>query len=607
LRLEYLEDRVLLDATVIEDFSAGTLDAYRSIYKFYPSAEIVPGAAHDGAGNALIKHDGYEWLIRNDDAVQVHRGETISVWTKFADNVDGRIYFGFGAMPNGFVHSPLSVGRTLALVLAGNTGELMIQGNDTASGFKPAPRTLAAVPQGYTADQWYYVEVVWGNEGTITGNLYDDVGNYLNSVSASGSTVASGGIAFRGFGSDKYFDTVSVDDGSGGAPGGGTRFFTHHMVSHSVPTHHPIASAQPQSLQGGITGGDGTGTPVPWDYTSVPGTGRDVQLNAFNGLVTVPGTFNTGIPGMVALAARNESFNTGSVQVQWGPAHYVGGDINPETAYLAQYMFRQLPGDTTQLIGSSDLKHFWSSGMSDYQHLNPGESDIYDAEYTNQLQSEFFFGSSLDPVTGDVHRYDHFSQGVTDINGFNPEQSRSYPTRLQHMLQVRIADLDPAQNPAGTRWYLMGCLWLAGDENVDNNSRWVEVTPHLNGSNFTFTYPNGAGGQLNFRTMPGLGMAPGPGGSSGGSRIQPIGEVGLATAIGHSERVGLMSRRSQVSAESGISLSSSVVNDPRALMSDQYFSLPARSNETSLSFAGPSNRAQALDPFGAMVQDPLRI
>jgi len=37
LRLEYLEDRVLLDATVIEDFSAGTLDAYRSIYKFYPS------------------------------------------------------------------------------------------------------------------------------------------------------------------------------------------------------------------------------------------------------------------------------------------------------------------------------------------------------------------------------------------------------------------------------------------------------------------------------------------------------------------------------------------------------------------------------------------
>src|SRR6266852_4763510 len=117
LRLEYLEDRVMLDATVVEDFSAGTLDAYRTLYKFYPSAEVAPGAAHDGVSNALVKHDGFEWMIRNDDAVQVQRGETISVWTKFADNVDGRIYFGFGATPNGFVHSPFSAGRTLAFVL----------------------------------------------------------------------------------------------------------------------------------------------------------------------------------------------------------------------------------------------------------------------------------------------------------------------------------------------------------------------------------------------------------------------------------------------------------------------------------------------------------
>jgi hypothetical protein len=600
LRLEYLEERVMLDATVIEDFSTKTLDAYRSIYKFYPSAEIVPGAAHDGVGNALVKHDGYEWMIRNDGAVQVHRGETISVWTKFADNVDGRIYFGFGATPNGLVHSPLSDGRTLAFVLAGNTGQLMIQGNDTSSGFKPAPRTLAAISQDYAPDQWYYMEVVWAAGGTITGNLYDDGGNLLNSVSATGSTVASGGIAFRGFGSDKYFDTVSVDDGSGGAPGQRTRFFNHHGPA--VPTHPPIANVQPQPLEAGITGGDGTGSPVPWDYTSVPGTGRDVQLNGFNQLSQVSGTFNV-IPGMVALAAQNVSFNAGSVQVPWGPAHYFSGsDINPESAYLAQYMFRQLPGDTTQLIGSSDLKHFWSSGMTDYQHLNPGESDTYDTG-TNSLQSEFFFGSDLDPVTGDVHRYDYFSKGATDVNGFNPEQSRTFSTRLEHMLQVQIADIDPSQNPDGTRWYLMGCLWLTGDQNVDNNSRWVEVTPNLSGTNFTFSYPQGSGGQLNFRTIPGLGNAPGAGGSPGGLRSQPIGVAGLAAAL-----LTPTNRSLQGLVGSGIiPLGPSSINDSRAVALDQHFALPSGTGATALAPAQPQENVPPLDPFGAVVQDPLQI
>jgi hypothetical protein len=600
LRLEYLEERVMLDATVIEDFSAKTLDAYRSIYKFYPSAEIVGGAAHDGASNALVKHDGYEWLIRNDGGVQVHRGETISVWTKFADNVDGRIYFGFGATPNGLVHSPLSDGRTLAFVLAGNTGQLMIQGNDTATGFKPAPRTLAAVAQDFAADQWYYMEVVWAADGTITGNLYDDGGNWLNSVSASGSTVASGGIAFRGFGSDKYFDTVSVDDG-GGAPGRGPRFFTHHVVSPVVPTHLSLTNVQSQPLEAGITGGDGTGSPVPWDYTSAPGTGRDVQLNGFNQLTQISGTFNV-IPGMVALAGQNVSFNAGSVQVPWGPAHYISGsDINPESAYLAQYMFRQLPGDTTQLIGSSDLKHFWSSGMTDYQHLNPGESDTYDTG-TNSLQSEFFFGSDLDPATGDVHRYDYFSQGVTDVNGFNPEQSRTFSTRLQHMLQVQIADIDPSQNPDGTRWYLMGCLWLTGDQNVDNNSRWVEVSPHLSGSNFTFSYPQGSGGQLNFRTIPGLGNAPGPGGSPG-FHSQPIDVAGLAAAL-----VTPTNQSLQGLVGFGISaFDSSRINDSRAVMLDPYFALANGAGETVLAPTQSRDHVPPLDPFGAVIQDPLQI
>jgi hypothetical protein len=56
----------------------------------------------------------------------------------------------------------------------------------------------------------------------------------------------------------------------------------------------------------------------------------------------------------------------------------------------------------------------------------------------------------------------------------------------------------------------MGNLWVAGDQDVTNTSRWVEVAPVRNptAGNFTFTYPNGSGGQLNFRTIPGLGGPP---------------------------------------------------------------------------------------------------
>jgi hypothetical protein len=474
----------------------------------------------------------------------------------------------------------------------------MIQGNDTSTGFKQAPRTLAAVSQDYTADQWYYMEVVWGSDGTITGNLYDDMGKLLNSVSATGSAVDHGGIAFRGFGSDKYFDTVSVDS-SGGAPGRG-HFFSHHVVSPSVPTFYPVYTPQSKGL--GITGGDGTGTPVPWDYAPVDGSGRDVQLNVFNNLAQVPGTFDTGIPGMVALAGQNVSYNNGTVQIPWGPGHYTGGDINPETPYLAQYMFRQFPDDATQLIGSSDLKHFWSSVSADYQFVNPGESDAYGSGL-NMVQNDFMPGSGMDPTSGEVHRFDYFSQGVTDVNGFNPERSRSYSTRLQHMLQVQIADLDPSQNPDGTRWYLMGCLWLVGDQNLDNNTRWVEVTPHLSGTSFTFTYPQGAGGQFDFRTIPGLGAAPGRGGSSGGVHSQPIEAAGLGTAL-----VAPTNHRVQGLAGSTITaLSSSSVNDPRLVPVDQYFALPTGTGETVLAVAQSQENVQPLNPFGAVLQDPLQI
>jgi hypothetical protein len=488
-RLEHLEDRTLLSVTVIEDFEGGSLAAYQTALRYQSSAELLQSAAHDGL-YGLDKQDGYEWMIRKDARTQ--RGETISVWTQLAGAADGRAYFGFGARHNGYLHNPLSQGGMLSVVLAPNTHQLILQKDQ---GFNPVD--VAAVAQDYQPDQWYRLEVVWGTDNSITGNLYDSDGvTLLNSVTATVTPqFTSGGIAFRALGSDKYFDTVVVDTDSTA---------TAQQIVDAGGGLDPnwTGDVPPPPPSNGPSGGP---APVPWQYTSVPGSGRDVELASFNQLSQV---FGGGIVGgIVGLAAQNVSAVHGSQQIGWGPPGVSGGTVPVETPLLAQYLFRQLPGEDTQLIGASSVKHFFDSSHSDFQHLNPGENDTYGSGL-NSTQSLYTYGSELDPVTGELH--DPVSLGHRNNDGFTVEDNRHFDNRIQYLLQVSVADLDPAQNLAGTRWFLAGNLWVAGDQDVTNNSRWVEVAPSFSGTTFTFTYPNGSGGQANFRTIPGLVAPTGP-------------------------------------------------------------------------------------------------
>jgi hypothetical protein len=97
-----------------------------------------------------------------------------------------------------------------------------------------------------------------------------------------------------------------------------------------------------------------------------------------------------------------------------------------------------------------------------------------------------------------------------DVDGINRYAGHGHANAIEHLLQVAVEDLDPAYQPADTRWFLMGNLWVAGDQNVANNSRWLEVRPQRSGSTFTFSYPSGQLGQFDFRTIPGLYQPAGP-------------------------------------------------------------------------------------------------
>ena len=518
-RLEVLEDRVLM--SVIEDFSAG-LAPYTTVLRYSPNAAVIPGAGHDGSSSALLKGDGYEWLMRNDASTAVQPGDTASVWVDLAGNADGRAYFAFGAKPND-VNDYLRTGGGLSLVLAPNSNELLLEDN---SGFLHT--ALAAVPQSYVADHWYRAEVVWGTDGSLTGNLYDSDGvSLLSSVSAQAPSSFVGGIGFRGFGSDKYFDTVTLDSGSTARPvtaAVGPGYRPDHRLD-QTPTNH--------SRRGLLD---------PFEYQSVPGTGRDIWLEAFNQLQQQHNIIN----GVVGLAAANTSGNHGDPnsywgQMGWGPIVQGLFDHNQvplETPVLQQYMFRQRPGEDTTIIGRSDVKHFFLSLGVDPQQLRPGESDDYGASL-NGVQSTYSPQQDVDPVTGEIsaHSLDYFGEtnpnGPRNLDGLIQYSPHTYENNLQLLLQVQVADVDPAQNPEGTRWFLAGNIFVPGDEDVTHTSRWVEVVPVFDGSHFTFQYPNGSGGQYDVRTIPGLPTQPtvaalvtaglpSPGGSSLAAVGQPV-------------------------------------------------------------------------------------
>ncbi len=184
-------------STIIEGFESSS--TYYIVGGRSTPDYLSTTARHDGA-YGLVTPPSDNWIYRNDAAVQVKQGDSISVWLQFSGAADGRAYFGFGASSAG----------TLSLVAAPNTGQFLIQ-NNSGWGYT----NIGAVNQTWQANHWYRLEVDWGTSGKIVGKLFDSNGTtLLQTVTASTSVITSGGIAFRATGNyNKFWDTVTVTPG----------------------------------------------------------------------------------------------------------------------------------------------------------------------------------------------------------------------------------------------------------------------------------------------------------------------------------------------------------------------------------------------------------
>src|SRR5262249_40674406 len=148
----------------IEDFE--TAHTYHVVFPPF-TFDTSTAAAHDGTYGA-VNHNGKDWVYRDDAAVQVREGDTISAWVQFHTTADGQAFFGFGANSN-VDGSPLA---TYSLVLAADKRKLYLQENFFGS---PLNSTIGTSAQNtnFKANHWYRVEVVWGTDGSIVGKLYD--------------------------------------------------------------------------------------------------------------------------------------------------------------------------------------------------------------------------------------------------------------------------------------------------------------------------------------------------------------------------------------------------------------------------------------------------
>ena len=193
----------------------------------------------------------------------------------FNEHLRPRTYFGFGSTSTG----------TLDMALCENTGTLALQ-------YVPGYSTyneIASVAQTWQINHWYRFEINWGTSGTIIGRLYDSDGvTLLNTVTATNTNITSGGISFRGFGSTKYFDTVTKGSSTAVPMTPATAYFTNGVWTGNVTV---LQAGNGINLH--VDDGSGhSGNSNAFNVSNLPPLIASIPANATEGDGTVTGTIN---------------------------------------------------------------------------------------------------------------------------------------------------------------------------------------------------------------------------------------------------------------------------------------------------------------------------
>ncbi|MGB2820667.1 MAG: proprotein convertase P-domain-containing protein, partial [Phycisphaerae bacterium] len=397
---------------LIDDFEDGNLVEY---------TEVVPGsggftnpfAAHDGGYGAV----GMDWMYRDDPAALVERGDVISAWVRFANNATGSAALAFGMSANEWY--------SLQLQPEYNSLDLYQQ---HATGFY----RFGDSEQVYLPDKWYRVEVVWGASGAIEGRLYDSDGvTLLNTVTGYDTTIASGGIGFRGSGtgSVRQFDTITRwRDGA------------HHVVVTSGGAADDVnfGNAQPGSIQG-------------------------TKYHDRNGSGTRDGG-EEGLPGWLMYVDANDDFL-----------------IDSDSDIVASAdVPRPLPDMSTTV---SALRVHQMSGLILDVNVGLNISHTYDWDLAVYLVSPL--GTRVELFSDVGGGGDNFTNTILDDQATDPITSGSAPFTGTFRPEGLLSDFN-GQDPNGT-WRLEVVDTPAGDTGTLNDW-WLQI---WHGDPFVLTDANG--------------------------------------------------------------------------------------------------------------------
>jgi hypothetical protein len=440
----------------IEGFDSKSLSNYTFLSS--PSyASVANQAKHDGKYGLQLNppsNANAEWMYRNDSAVQVGRGDTISVWVMSKGTPTGRAYFGFGATASG----------TLSMVMGGNTSQLIIQ-NNSGYGFTD----IGAVSQTWKGNNWYLFKISWKSSGDITGQLYDSDGKtLLNTVTAHDDTILSGGIAFRGFGNTLYFDTVQD---SKFTPNSDYYSFTAAANDHVTLTLNRLSGSGTLNMallnSGGTvlktaTTGPTNVSQIIYNYTVTTGGTYDIKVTDLTGLYSVVVARNAVFdaePNDTFAAAQDMTGNHGALG-------YLSGSNNTVT------------------LNAADSGWWDQTGAHNSTNKNYITGLYTGVEYRDYLV--FDLSSVTQPITGATLMLTNPSNGYS-----SPDPSETYSL---FDVSTAIASLEATGTGQTGIFADLGTGTGYGSRSVSSADNGTVVSVNLNSS--ALTYLNGAkGGQ----------------------------------------------------------------------------------------------------------------